>query len=169
MPHPPQIPLTPQTDERNFPRWEAKAGPGKSGHPYPKMLTKTCTQDDRDRQRKKTQRMDRQDGAYWDEPPLRVGAPIPLLSTQEMVDAGKADTIGEPVYVNSESEERELLVFLGLAEPLPPPRAMPIPIAAPREDYEAPKLVVKRRHRRTKAQMAAARAQSKSEIVEELD
>ncbi len=144
MPHPPQIPLTPQTDERNFPRWDAKAPPGKSGHPYPKMLTKICTREDREAWVNKNRRVDRVTREdYWEDTPPRIGAPIPILVTQDLVDAGLCPLANEPLVVNDQQEETEIRAFLGLTE-LQPPAAQKvrIPIAAPPEkDDEPPKAV----------------------------
>ena len=129
MPHPPQIPLTPQTDERNFPRWAHDAPPGKSGHPYPKMLTRTCTKEDRIEWREKNRRVDQHTRQEYYEgvaPPLH--APIPVLSTVEMVDEGLAPLANEPVIVKDASEERRIMEFLGLMEPEEPPQTVAIPV-----------------------------------------
>ncbi len=129
MPHPPQIPLTPQTDERNFPRWAADAPPGKSGHPYPKMLTRTCTKEDRIEWREKNKRIDQNTHREYFEgvaPPLH--APIPVLTTIEMVDEGLAPLAGEPVIVKDAAEERRVMEFLGWSEPEEPPRPVAIPV-----------------------------------------
>lgn len=131
MPHPPQIPLTPQTDERNFPRHDPGAAPGKSGHPYPKMLTRICTREDRSAWIEANRRVDqttRQD--YWESTPPRVNAPIPMLTTQDMVDEGLCDLAGQPIIVQDKEQEARVRAFLGLDEPLPPPKSVAIPVAA---------------------------------------
>ncbi len=131
MPHPPQIPLTPQTDERNFPRWASDAPPGKSGHAYPKMLTRACTKEDRIEWREKNRRMDQHTRQEYYEgvaPPLH--APIPVLSTIEMVDAGLAQLANEPVIVKDAAEEQRILEFLGWSEPEEPPQTVAIPVRA---------------------------------------
>ena len=137
MPHPPQIPLTPQTDERNFPRWQANAPPGKSGHEYPKMLTRICTREDREAWVNKNRRVDRVTREdYWEDTPPRVGAMIPILVTQDLVDAGLCPLANEPLIVNDREDEARIRAFLGLTD-LQPPAAQKvrIPIAAPPEDY----------------------------------
>ncbi len=133
MPHPPQIPLTPQTDERNFPRWAKDAPPGKSGHPYPKMLTRTCTKEDRIEWREKNRRVDQHTRQEYYEgvaPPLH--SQIPVLSTIEMVDEGLAPLANEPVIVKDSAEEQRIMEFLGWAEPDEPPPTVAIPISAGR-------------------------------------
>ena len=130
MPHPPQIPLTPQTDERNFPRWEGeKAPPGRPGARYPKMLTRSCTREDRDEWVRSHRRVDqntRQE--YWEDTPPRVNSQIPILSTQDMVDEGLADVANEPIIVGSAEEEERVRVFLGYDKPAPGPQTSVIPI-----------------------------------------
>jgi hypothetical protein len=129
MPHPPQIPLTPQTDERNFPRWAADAPPGKSGHPYPKMLTRPCTKEDRVEWREKNRRVDqhtRQE--YYEGVAPVLHSPIPVLATIEMVDEGLAPLANEPVIVKDAAEEQRILEFLGLSEPYLPPTPVAIPV-----------------------------------------
>lgn len=130
MPHPPQIPLTPQTDERNFPRWEGeKAPPGRPGARYPKMLTRITTRDDRDDWVQRHRRVDqntRQE--YWEEAPPRLNAPIPIMSTSDMVDEGLAEVANQPIIVQSAEEEERILVFLGLANPPQAAQSMTIPI-----------------------------------------
>lgn len=114
MAHPPQIPLTPQTDERNFPRWQDKAPPGQSGHGYPKMLTRKFTKDEREAWRDKHRRIDvttRQE--YFEERIPKVGDPVPVLATEDLVDAGIAILVGEPVVVANADEEKRALGILG--------------------------------------------------------
>ena len=141
MPHPPQIPLTPQTDERNFPRWEGeKASPGRPGARYPKMLTRPTTREIRDDWVKEHRRVDqntRQE--YWEESPPRLHAPIPILSTQDMVDEGLSELANQPIIVGSAEEEERIRVFLGLDEPAPGPQTSIIPIRpAPVDWVEEP-------------------------------
>ncbi len=138
MPHPPQIPLTPQTDERNFPRWQENAPPGKSGHPYPKMLTRICTREDRDAWVEKNRRVDRVTREdYWEDTPPRVGALIPIMVSSDLVNAGLCQLANVPLVVNDKEEEARVRAFLGL-ESMPSPQAaaqkVKIPIAAPVED-----------------------------------
>ncbi len=132
MPHPPQIPLTPQTDERNFPRWEGeKANPGRPGCRYPKMLTRLATREDRTawvERNRRTDQSTRQD--YWEETPPRVNTPIPLLTTQDMVDGGLAETANQPIIVKDAEEEAKVRVFLGLDTPVAAPQSVTIPIRA---------------------------------------
>jgi hypothetical protein len=147
MTHPPQIPLTPQTDERNFPRWQENAPPGQSGHAYPKMLTRPCTREDREQWLATNKRIDantRQE--YYDNVAPRVGSPIPIIVTQEMVDDGLAQLAGEPVVVNDKEEEARVRAFLGLDAPPPKPGIVQIPIPlAPAA--AAPKPIRRRRRR----------------------
>ena len=119
--HPARIPLTPQTDERNFPVWEGpKAPPGHSGHPYPKMLIRAFPKEERASWLEKHKRHDRMDGDYWEERCPKVGDPVPYEATQELVDAGLANTVGEPLIANTPAEEELIYRAMGLRGP--PPR-----------------------------------------------
>lgn len=126
MGHPKQIPLTPQTDEQNFPVWQFNAPPGQSGHGYPRMLTRPATKQDREEFRERHMRIDtRTREEYWEGRPPKVGDPIPITSILEMVDSGHALTVGEPIILHDPHEEREILELfgaqlgLGALEPLP--------------------------------------------------
>lgn len=132
MSHGPQIALTPQTDERNFPKWAANAPAGKSGHAYPKMLTRLCTKQDRDEWIERNRKIDvntRQE--YWDEKPPKVGTPIPVVATQDLVDSGFADVLGEPVVVASAADEAVILDMLGIKAQPAPAGTVKIPIHSP--------------------------------------
>jgi hypothetical protein len=131
MPHGPQVPLTPQTNERNFPVWNEDAPPGFSGHPYPKMLTRICTRADREEwlqiHRKRDQNT-KED--YWEESPPVVGSPIPVLVTQDLVNEGLFRVAGQPVIMTD--KEHEALVCAKLGMPRAPevkPKTVAIPIA----------------------------------------
>ena len=132
MPHPPQIPLTPQTDERNFPRWEGiNAPPGRPGCRYPKMLTRLATREDRESWKDRNRRIDQTNQReYFDDVAPRVNTPVPLLTTQEMVDEGLAETANQPIIVKDAEEEARVRVFLGLDTPAPAPQSVTIPIRA---------------------------------------
>lgn len=132
MSHGPQIALTPQTDERNFPKWQLNAPAGKSGHAYPKMLTRLCTKQDRDEWIEKNRKIDRTTREeYWDERPPRVGSPIPVLATDELVDAGLADVMGDPVTVQSAADEVKVKAMLGIEAAPAPAGTVKIPIHSP--------------------------------------
>lgn len=148
MPHPPQIPLTPQTDERSFPRWQENAPPGHSGHGYPKMLTRPCTKEDRAEWREKNKRMDvNTHREYYEEVAPTLYAPIPILSTQEMVEEGLCPLANEPIVVRDSAEERRMLEFLGLAKPAEPPRSVAIPVQIATDDWVDPSPPVRRKGR----------------------
>lgn len=171
MPHPPQIPLTPQTDERNFPRWEGdQAPPGHSGHRYPKMLTKPCTKEERTAWVDKNRRVDRVTrDEYWEEAAPRVGSQIPILSTQDMVDEGLAQLAGQPLIVNDKEEEIRVRAYLGVSDPdLPVAKAVNVRIAEPRQaaPKAAPKAAPVKRRKRT---VPKARVPQQPEVVEELE
>ena len=109
------IPLTPQTEPKNYPVWEDKAPPGKSGHGYPRMITRPFTEKDRDewlRLNRKVDRVTREE--YFEERVPYVGAQVPYLATAEMVNKGLCRRAGEPVVADSEAHEREILTFLGV-------------------------------------------------------
>ncbi len=167
MPHPPNIPLTPQTDERMFPRWQQNpSDPKASGYIYPKMLTKVCTPADRKIWTEKNKRVDqntRQE--YWESSPPRVGNQIPLEATQELVDQNICNHIGEPVIAQTKEQETEILKILGLlTEPEAPVKPVRIPLAEPRQ-VAAP---VKQRRRRRRRVTAQAPAADEHETTEEL-
>ena len=129
--HPARIPLTPQTDERNFPVWEGpKAPPGHSGHPYPKMLIRAFPKEERASWLEKHKRHDRMDGDYWEERCPKVGDPVPYEATQELVDAGLANTVGEPLIANTPAEEELIYRAMGLRGPSAPAPVVNIPLAA---------------------------------------
>lgn len=129
MPHPPNIALTPQTDERNFPICREGAPPGQSGHAYPRMLTRPCTAEDREAWRTKNKRMDRTTREeYWEDRPPKVGDPIPVISTLELVDAALAQVVGEPVIVHDAEDEKTVREMLGLAAAEAKPSTFSIPI-----------------------------------------
>jgi hypothetical protein len=65
---------------------------------------------------------------YWEESPPRLHAPLPILTTQDMVDEGLAELANEPVIVQSPEEEQRIRVFLGLDEPPQKPQTSVIPI-----------------------------------------
>ena len=125
MGHPSNIPLTPQTDERSFPTWDAKATYGRSGHPYPKMLSREFMPEDVEPWQQANKRHDKVNGDYWENrcPKARKvlangkvvpGDLVPLLSNQDMVDAGYTDTVGLPVTCRDAKEEEEIRKILGL-------------------------------------------------------
>lgn len=129
MGHPKQIPLTPTTDPDSFPKWEENAPPGRSGHPYPKMLTREFLESDVEEWRRNNVKTDDPSGKpYFIEriPRLRgkkrikgkiidvPGDSIPILASDELVEAGYANLVGEPVIVRSAEEEVKVRAMLGL-------------------------------------------------------
>ena len=149
MPHPLNIPATPQTDERNFPRWEKDAPPGRSGHGWPKMLTRPFTKEDRTEWREKHKKLDvntRQE--YYEERCPKLGDPWPIIATEELVDAGLCKVAGQPVIVQDAEEEEMVYEALGITPPSPAPAAVGIPIAGSRE------LELKQENERLQAQLA---------------
>jgi hypothetical protein len=131
MGHPPQVPLTPQTDERNFPRWDADAPVGQSGHPFPKMLIRICTRDDRIEWLAKHKKRDQTTKEeYYEEAPPTVGSPIPVMATQDLVDQGLLRTAGVPVIMLDKEHEKLVREALGLPHvPEIKPRSVGIPMA----------------------------------------
>lgn len=126
MSHPPNIPATPQTDERNFPRWEQDAPIGKSGAPYPCMITREFLPEDRDVWQEQHRQFDEaKNKYYWSErcPRARVtrtngtvvaGDPYPVRATQEIVDEGFANAVGDYIYAKDPDAERAICKILGL-------------------------------------------------------
>lgn len=113
--HPPQIPLTPQTDPRNFPVWDAKAPPGHSGHPYPKMLTRRFTAEDRAEWLKSNAQWDQhlRQEYYLDRVP-RIGDPYPVAATPALVDLGYSNRVGGEVICASAEDEKAVIRALDL-------------------------------------------------------
>ena len=134
MPHPPQIPLTPQTDERNFPHWDKDAQAGRSGYAYPKMLTRSFTKDDRDIWLERNVRVDMNTNKrYYDDRVPKLGDPVPIVATQDLVDAGLAGTVGEPVVADDAGDEKLILGVLGIGPVEAAPAVISVPIAGSRE------------------------------------
>lgn len=143
MAHPPQIPLTPQTNEANFPRWASDAPPGQSGSAFPKMLLRPFTKEDREVWRERNRKIDqntRQE--FYEERCPKVGDMVPVLATEEVVDAGFAARIGEELIARDAGQMQALLLVLkneawlqGRPEPvLEKPRTVEIPLAQSTED-----------------------------------
>jgi len=136
MPHPPQIPLTPQTNEANFPRHNPLAPPGHSGHPYPKMLTRPFTKDDRDIWLERNVRVDMNTNKrYYDDRVPKIGDPVPIVATQDLVDAGLAQFVGDPVVVQDAGDEQSVYETLGIEPMQAKPAVISVPIAAPLTPY----------------------------------
>jgi hypothetical protein len=134
MPHPPQIPLTPQTSEANFPRHNPLAPPGQSGHDYPKMLTRPFTKDDRDIWLERNVRVDMNTNKrYYDDRVPKIGDPVPIVATQDLVDAGLAQLVGDPVVVNDAEDEQSVYETLGIEPVQAKPAVISVPIAGSRE------------------------------------
>jgi|ERR1700722_469852 len=130
MGHPKQIPLMPQTDEANFPVHNAAAPAGHSGHPWPKMITRPFRKEEREAWLEKNRRIDvttRQE--FYETRCPKVGDPVPLLATQDMVDAGLVPLINEPVIVKNADEEARILKVLGIA---------PVAVDHPAETFTIP-------------------------------
>ncbi len=153
MPHPANIPLTPQTNEANFPRWQKDAPPGESGSHYPKMLTRPCTSEDRDEWVKRNRRKDQNTGQeYFEDTAPQVGAPIPVMANAELVDAGLVKLVGQPVIARDKDHEAEIVAKMGLA---PVPVKVPVPVAkVPMRDFEA-------ENQELRDQLASSRSESK--------
>jgi hypothetical protein len=117
MAHPPNIALTPQTDERNFPVWKKDAPPGMSGYPWPRMMIRPVTDQDIQEWRTKNIRRDPNSGReYFEDRPPKKDDPMPVLVNQDLVDAGLAPTIGEPVICSSPDHEEQVRRVLGIDE-----------------------------------------------------
>jgi len=134
MPHPPQVPLTPQTNEANFPRHNTLAPPGQSGHGYPKMLTRPFTKDDRDIWLDRNVRIDMNTNKrYYDDRVPKIGDPVPIVATQDLVDAGLAQLVGDPVVVQDAGDEQSAYETLGIEPVQLKPAVISVPIAGSRE------------------------------------
>jgi hypothetical protein len=110
MAHPPNVPLTPQTNEMNFPRHNPNAPAGQSGHPYPRALNREFMQEDIEswlETHKQYEPTARQPVWYQERCPkarrvlksgkIIPGEMVPVLADQEMVDEGLAEVVGEEV------------------------------------------------------------------------
>jgi hypothetical protein len=175
MQHPPQIPLTPQTDPRNFPAHDPNAPPGKSGHPYPKMLTRPFTERDREQWLKLNGRREPGTTELWyAERPPEVDSSVPILTTREMVTAGLAPLANEPVIANDCDEEARLLTWLAdhgiipkpdVPEEVPHPRSIVVEVEA----AEPVRTMNKRKHRKrsSKRRKAKPTAAAPTEVQEQ--
>ncbi len=126
MPHPPNIPLTRQTDDRNFPQHDPGAPWGQSGHPYPKRINREFMPEDVEPWKKRHVQFDAQTRTeYYNErcpQPQRVlssgkivqGQLVPVIVTQEMIDELRlTQNVGEELVVVSAEEEQKAKKFLG--------------------------------------------------------
>jgi hypothetical protein len=131
MAHPKQIPLTPQTDPASFPQAVYDAPMGQSGALYPKMLTRKVEKEDRDAWREKNAKTDIGTGrVYYEERCPRVGDVMPIPATEELVDAGLAALIGEPVIAKDAGAERAIQLLLkGETEKPAEPKSTEITLA----------------------------------------
>lgn len=117
-----RIPLTPQTDEENFPVCGAYrdqqgrmvyAPPGQSGAEYPKMLTKPFTKEDREEWLRKNVRLDRNTREeYYEERCPKLGERVPLLASQDLVDAGLAVNVNDIVVAHNAGHEQQIMELL---------------------------------------------------------
>ena len=100
------IPMAPQNNPENYPKWSANALPGHSGHPWPKLITKKFTEADRVAWLVKNKRTDVHTRAeYYDERVPAVGAIVAVTADDKLIALGLAQTIGEPVVVRDEEEQ----------------------------------------------------------------
>ncbi len=133
MPHPPNIPHTRQTDDRNFPQHDPAAPWGQSGHPYPKRINREFMPEDVEPWKKSHVQYDAQSRAeyYYDRcpQPQRVlssgkivkGQLVPVIVTQEMIDYLQlTQNVGEELVVNNAEEEAKARGFLGQEEEVAP-------------------------------------------------
>lgn len=127
--HPSNIPLTAQTDARNFPEWEGTdAAHGRPGCRFPKMLTRVCTQADVEAWLATNKHFDAQTReTFYTERAPRVGSQIPVTANDDLVTAGRAARVGDPVVVELPQDEEAVLKIIGPPEPVAP---LPIPMAA---------------------------------------
>ncbi len=129
MPHPPNIPLTRQTDDRNFPQHDPAAPWGQSGHAYPKRMNREFMPEDVEPWKKQHVQYDAQSRSeyYYDRcpQPQRVmtsgkvvkGQLVPVIVTQEMIDCLQlTQSVGEELVVNNAEEETKARGFLGQVE-----------------------------------------------------
>ncbi len=133
MPHPPNIPLTRQTDERNFPQHDPEAPWGQSGHPYPKRINREFTEDDIEPWKKKHVQYDAGTRTeYFNErrPQARrvlasgkiiPGQWVPVIVTQEMIDYLQLkQNVGDELEVSNAEELAKVRGFLGQEQDTPP-------------------------------------------------
>ena len=117
------IPLTPQTNPENFPKWSANALPGHSGFPWPRAINKVFTEADRVAwlaSHKKTDVHTRQE--YYDERVPAVGSTVAVLATQQHVELGFATVVGECLSARDEEEFDRINEVVGReAEPAETP------------------------------------------------
>ena len=129
MGHNSSIPDSPQTNEKFFPTWVKNAPPGQSGHPFPKMLVRAFTKEDRPDWLEKNKKFDDIKGReYYDERCPKVGDPMPIPATQDVVDAGFAPNVGADIIVSNSEDEELVCEMLGIEVNRPLPGSIAIPI-----------------------------------------
>jgi hypothetical protein len=129
MGHNSSIPDSPQTNEKFFPTWVKNAPPGQSGHPFPKMLVRAFTKDDRAEWLEKNRKIERNTREeYYEERCPKLGDPVPMVATQEIVDAGFAPNVGADIIVNNSEDEELVCEMLGIEVNRPLPGTLAIPL-----------------------------------------
>lgn len=166
------LPITPQTDQRNYPPYEFRE--------YPKMITVPARKEDIDAWRKRNQFLDTatREVSYNGAAP-KLAAMVPLRATQNDVDAGFAISVGDEMVAQNKEEEKLILQSHGLLDAFPGPKVANVKlpsagdVAAENEELEGllkrnaqlrkqaasasedePKVPVLRRRRRKRAPQA---------------
>ena len=103
------LPITPQTDPRNYPDYKYEA--------YPRMMHEVCTKEYVEFWRQKNGFIDDRSGkvSYLCVSP-KLGSQQPLRADETDVELGYAKVIGQPVIVHNAHEEREVLERRGIID-----------------------------------------------------
>lgn len=124
------LPITPQTDPRNFPEYEYRE--------YPKMILIPARKEDIQAWRDINSYVDTASGrvSYMGAAP-RLNSLVPLRANQEDVDAGFASAIGKELIARNLEEERILLHSHGLTEAMPMAKKVSVQLPeAPAENFD---------------------------------
>lgn len=123
------VPITKQTDPRNFPDYEFRE--------YPKAINIPVDKAYIEEWRFRNSYIDDRTGktCYMGCSP-RLGTMRELIATQEDVEAGYAKVVGEPVIVQNAMQEHDCLVLHGLKEAAKPAKAVAVPLADRDEELE---------------------------------
>jgi hypothetical protein len=98
------------------------------------MLTRPFTKDDRDIWLERNVRIDMNTNKrYYDDRVPKIGDPVPIVATQDLVDAGLAQLVGDPVVVQDAGDEQSVYETLGIEPVQAKPAVISVPIAGSRE------------------------------------
>lgn len=146
------LPITPQTDQRNYPPYEFRE--------YPKMLTVPARKEDIDEWRRRNQFLDTatREVSYNGAAP-KLGTTVPLRATQDDVDAGFAVSVGDELIAANKEDEKLILQSHGLLDAPAGPKIASIKLPTA-EEVQAQNAEMEALLKRNAALRKAARLQA---------